>query len=42
LLKEIDEFDDAFPDGVFAIPPDPNEPKVKVRALYDYVYERKT
>jgi hypothetical protein len=40
LLKEIEEFDDAFPDGVFAIPPEPNEPKVKVRALHDYCKSR--
>jgi hypothetical protein len=36
MRKEIEEFDDAFPDGVFAIPSEPNEPKVKVRALRDY------
>ncbi|MEI0739018.1 hypothetical protein VQ056_24295 [Paenibacillus sp. JTLBN-2024] len=36
LLKEIDEFDDAFPDGVFCIPRIPGEPRVKVRALMDY------
>jgi len=36
LMKEIDEFDDAFPNGVFAIPRNPNEPRVKVRALFDH------
>lgn len=40
LIKEIEEFDNAFPDGVFAIPRNPNEPKVKVRALMDYCRER--
>lgn len=38
LIKEIKEFDNAFPDGVFSIPrsPDMNMPRVKVRALWDY------
>ncbi len=26
LRKEVEEFDEAFPDGVFAFPPDPQEP----------------
>ncbi|MBL5769342.1 hypothetical protein HV454_17180 [Bacillus sporothermodurans] len=34
MIKEIEEFDDAFPDGVFAIPRNPKEPRVKVRALF--------
>jgi hypothetical protein len=33
LRKEVEEFDEAFPDGVFAFPPDPQEPRVKVREL---------
>lgn len=36
LIKEMESFDDTFPDGVFAIPRNPNDPKVKVRALWDY------
>ncbi|MBU9721339.1 MULTISPECIES: hypothetical protein [Bacillaceae] len=34
--KKIEEFDDAFPDGVFAFPPSPNEQKVRTRALAEY------
>lgn len=30
LIKEMEAFDDAFPDGVFAIPRNPNDPRVKV------------
>lgn len=40
LIKEIEEFDDAFPDGIFAIPRNPNEPRVRVRALMDYCEKR--
>ncbi|MFB7305061.1 MULTISPECIES: hypothetical protein [Bacillaceae] len=36
LIKEIEEFDNAFPDGVFCIPRIPGEPRVKVRMLWDY------
>jgi hypothetical protein len=36
LIKEIEEFDNAFPDGVYTVPRNPKEPKVKVRALWDY------
>ncbi|WP_066159907.1 hypothetical protein [Halalkalibacter krulwichiae] len=34
--KKIEEFDDAFEDGVFAFPPSPSEPKVKIKALGEY------
>ncbi|QRG65981.1 hypothetical protein [Brevibacillus choshinensis] len=40
ILKEaldvIDNFDDAFPNGVFATPRLPGEHRVKVRKLADY------
>jgi hypothetical protein len=36
LIKEIEEFDNAFPNGIFAIPRNPKDPRVKVRALRDY------
>ncbi|MCC0567095.1 hypothetical protein [Brevibacillus borstelensis] len=39
-LKYIDEFDDGFPDGIFSIPRNPNQPRVKVRALYQYCIEK--
>lgn len=34
------KFDDAFPNGVFAIPRNHNEPRVKIRALYNYCLEK--
>lgn len=40
LSKEIDEFHDAFSNGVFAIPRNPKDPRVKVRALWDYCKEK--
>ena len=41
--KEINadlDFDDVFPDGVFTEPPSANQPRVKVRALFDYCKEK--
>ncbi len=40
LREDIDKFDNAFPDGVFAFPPDPNAPKVRIRALDKYCREK--
>jgi hypothetical protein len=40
MTKNDDWFDDGFPDGVFAIPRNPKEPRVKVRALFDYCEAR--
>lgn len=31
MIKEIEEFDDAFADGIFAVPRNPNQPRVRVR-----------
>lgn len=31
-----DDWDDHFPNGVFAVPPDPKSPKVKVRKLVNW------
>ncbi|WCK57780.1 hypothetical protein PP175_29670 (plasmid) [Aneurinibacillus sp. Ricciae_BoGa-3] len=36
IMDDLREFDDAFPDGVYAVPRSPKEPRVKVRALLDY------
>ncbi|MES9681774.1 hypothetical protein ABWK22_02415 [Gottfriedia acidiceleris] len=36
LRKETFEFEDGFLDGVYVIPRDPKEPRIKVRALVDY------
>ena len=33
------DWDDNFPDGVFAVPPDPDSPKVKLRKLVDWCRE---
>lgn len=40
LIKEMEEFDDAFPDGIFCIPRISGEPRVKVRLLWDYCKSR--
>jgi hypothetical protein len=40
LINDIKRFEDAFPDGVYAVPRSPKEPKVKVRALYDYCKQK--
>ncbi|QKE76205.1 hypothetical protein HPK19_25690 (plasmid) [Arthrobacter citreus] len=40
LRKEIEEFEDGFPDGVYCVPRDPNEPRIKVRKLFEYCREK--
>lgn len=40
LKDDIKHFEDGFLDGVYAIPRDKSERRVKVRALYDYCKER--
>ncbi|MBT2757908.1 hypothetical protein J7E71_18685 [Mesobacillus foraminis] len=40
LREDIDKFENAFPDGVFAFPPDPKAPKVRIRALDKYCREK--
>lgn len=40
LIKEIEKFDTAFPDGIYVVPPNPREPRVKVRALWDYCKQK--
>lgn len=40
LIKEMEEFEAGFPDGVYAIPPGPNEPRIKVREMYQYCREK--
>lgn len=39
-MKDWDDFEDGFPDGVYAIPHPPGEPRVKIRALFAYCEER--
>lgn len=36
LIEELLRYEDDSPDGVFAVPPSPDAPRVKVRALNDY------
>lgn len=38
--KITNDFDDAFPNGVFAFPPNPKEPRVKIRELGEYCKEK--
>ena len=40
--NEFDEIfsDNACPSGVYAVPPDPNQPKIQVRRLYEFCRER--
>ncbi len=37
--RDIERFDNAFPDGVFAFPASIDSPKVKIRALDNYCKE---
>ncbi len=39
MRRDIDKFDNAFPDGVFAFPASTESPKVKIRALDKYCKE---
>ncbi|QWH15576.1 hypothetical protein EXW38_30730 (plasmid) [Bacillus mycoides] len=40
LRREMEEFEAGFPDGVYAVPSGPNEPRVKVKALFEYCREK--
>ncbi|WP_244668335.1 hypothetical protein [Bacillus sp. NTK074B] len=40
MHKDIEKFDHAFPDGVFAFPGPAESTKVKIRALDKYCKER--
>jgi hypothetical protein len=39
LIKEIKQFDDSFPIGIYTVPRSPNMQRVKVRALWEYCQE---
>ncbi|WP_155918617.1 MULTISPECIES: hypothetical protein [Bacillaceae] len=41
VIEEMMKFDDAFPSGVYAIGRRPGDPKVKVRALWNYCKNEK-
>lgn len=40
LRKEMEEFEAGFPDGVYAGPSSSNEPRVKVKALFQFCREK--
>lgn len=40
MKKEIEEFEAGFPDGVYAIPSGPNDPKIRVHELFAYCKEK--
>lgn len=40
LRKELEEFEEGFPDGVYTVSRDLNEPRLKVRTLCKYCEER--
>ncbi len=39
LRKKMEEFEDGFPDGVYAVPPSPKEPILNVPKMYAYCKE---
>lgn len=40
LIKEMEEFEAAFPDGVYVAPSSRNEPLIKLKELYQYCREK--
>ncbi|HDR6313119.1 TPA: hypothetical protein QCU60_005147 [Bacillus cereus] len=40
LKREMEEFEAGFPDGVYAAPSSSNEPRIKVKALFEYCREK--
>ncbi|MDA1918268.1 MULTISPECIES: hypothetical protein [Bacillus cereus group] len=40
LIKEMEEFEDGFPDGVYTAPSSPNEPRIKLKEMYQYCREK--
>ncbi|PFZ83055.1 hypothetical protein COL70_28910 [Bacillus pseudomycoides] len=40
LKREMEEFEAGFPDGVYAARSSPNEPRIKVKALFEYCREK--
>ncbi|WP_088266023.1 hypothetical protein [Bacillus mycoides] len=40
LRREMEEFEVGFPDGVYVAPSSPNEPRIKVKALFEYCREK--
>ncbi|HFK1549995.1 TPA: hypothetical protein ACGXMZ_006009 [Bacillus albus] len=40
LRKEMEEFEDGFPDGVYVAPSSCNEPRIKLKEMYGYCLEK--
>ncbi|MCU5391991.1 hypothetical protein OCE55_28800 [Bacillus paranthracis] len=40
LIKEMEEFEAGFPDGVYTACSSSNEPRIKVKALFEYCREK--
>ncbi len=40
LRREMEEFEADFPDGVYTAPSSPNEPRIKVKEMYQYCREK--
>lgn len=40
IKREMEEFEAGFPSGVYVIPSGPNEPRIKVREMYQYCREK--
>ncbi|MCU5165941.1 hypothetical protein OCD92_27755 [Bacillus paranthracis] len=40
LRREMEEFEAGFPDGVYSAPSSPNEPRIKVKEMYQYCREK--
>ncbi|HHP5665113.1 MULTISPECIES: hypothetical protein [unclassified Bacillus cereus group] len=40
LRREMEEFEAGFPDGVYTAPSSPNEPRIKVKEMYQYCREK--
>lgn len=40
VIKEIKEFEDGFPDGIYVIQRIAGEPRLNVRAMYKYCHEK--
>ncbi|WP_422406926.1 MULTISPECIES: hypothetical protein [Gammaproteobacteria] len=40
LMKQMEDFEAGFPDGVYVAPSNKDEPKIKVKALCEYCKKR--
>jgi Ribonuclease G/E len=40
LRREMEEFEEGFPDGVYTAPSSPNEPRIKLKEMYQFCREK--